>query len=225
MMKKISLLFFCALLLAAACTTRDYETGDGKLSFLRADFGVAHSDAVGSLDYVDTDEGQRVFFPMAIQADWAVTADSLYRVLTYYDATETATTSKVHRLIQLVTVKPKPAEEVKEQFTDPVKVESAWMSPNGKYLNLGLRLMTGSTDDEELHQTVGVLLDEETERDDHTHQYRWTFFHNQNGVPEYYSTLVYISIATADLQAGDGITLRINTYDGWEERTFEIAPH
>ena len=220
-MKNRHIILLLTLLFAVACTTRDYETGDGKLSYLRADFGVAHSDAVGSLDYVDTDEGQRVFFPTAIKADWVVTADSLYRVLAYYDATETATTDKVHRLIQLATLTPKPAKDVKEQFTDPVKVESAWMSANGKYLNLGLRIMTGATDDDALRQTVGVMLDEETERDDHTHQYRWTFFHNQNGVPEYYSTLVYLSIATANLQAGDGITLRINTYDGWEEKTFE----
>ncbi len=221
MIKKTILIFFFASLLTAACTTRDYDTGDGKLSYMRADFAEAHSNAVGSLDYADTDEGQRVYFPSAVQAKWAVTADSLYRVLVYYDATEEKTTNKVHSLMQLVTLTPKPASEVKEQHTDPVKVESAWVSANGKYINLGLRLMTGATDDDTLKQTVGVLLDEKTEREDHTHHYQLTFLHNQNGVPEYYSALVYISIPTANMDAGDGITLRINTYDGWEERTFE----
>ncbi|MBR4387975.1 MAG: hypothetical protein IKT00_02215 [Prevotella sp.] len=218
------IILLLSLLLVVACTTYDYDTGDGKLSYLRADFAEAHSDAVGSLDYFDTDEGQRVYFPAAVQADWAVTADSLYRVLVYYDATQERATDKVHSLIHLATLAPKPAKDVKEQFTDPVNVESAWMSANGKYINLGLRLMTGATDDDALKQTVGVLLDEDTEREDHTHHYQLRFFHNQNGVPEYYSSLVYISIPTASMGAGDGITLRINTYQGWEERTFEIAP-
>ena len=220
-MKKIPLLILTCLI--AACTSHDYDTGDGALSYLRADFAEAHSNAVGSLDYIDTDEDQRVFFASPYKSDWVVTADSLYRVLAYYDATTTGTTPKVHTVVQLVTLDPKPTETVKEPIYDPVSsVESAWLSANGKYLNLGLRLMTGATDDDKARQTVGMLLDEDTERDDHTHHYRLRFFHNQNGVPEYYSTLVYICIPTANMNAGDGMTVLVNTYKGWEERSFEF---
>ena len=56
------ILLFSLVCLLAACTSHDYDTGDGKLSYMRADFALAHSNAVGSIDYIDTDEGNRVFF-------------------------------------------------------------------------------------------------------------------------------------------------------------------
>lgn len=220
-MKKIP--FLILLCLIAACTSRDYETGDGNLSYLRADFAEAHSNVVGSLDYIDTDDGDRVFFASPYRSDWVVTADSLYRVLVYYNATTTATTDKVHSLVQLLTLEPKPISDVKEPLYDPImNVESAWLSANGKYLNLGLRLMTGAADDDQARHSVAMLLESAEELDDHSHHYQLRFHHNQNGVPAYYSTFVYICIPTAHMQAGDGITVRVNTYDGWVERYFEI---
>ena len=217
------ILLFSLVCLLAACTSHDYDTGDGKLSYMRADFALAHSNAVGSIAYIDTDEGNRVFFASPYSSDWVVTADSLYRVLAYYDATTTGTTNKVHSMVQLITLEPKPTENVKEPVYDPIKnVETAWISANGKFLNLGLRIMTGATDDDTVRQSVGMLIDERTENDDHTMHLQLRLFHNQNGVPEYYSSLVYISIPTADMVAGDGLKVLVNTYEGWKEWNFEF---
>lgn len=44
-----------------------------------------------------------------------------------------------------------------------------------------------------------------------------TLYHDQGGVPEYYSQRTYVSIPLSDIHA-DFIILTINTYDGGKER-------
>ena len=42
---------------------------------------------------------------------------------------------------------------------DPVTFESAWVSKGHRYLNLGLVLKTGKTDDSTAVQSLGVVCD------------------------------------------------------------------
>ena len=100
--------------------------------------------------------------------------------------------------------------------TDPVHLESAWLSKNRRYLNLRLRLLTGATADEEAVHTIGLVPDSLTSTPQHAHL---LFYHDQGGKPEYYSQVAIASIPLYLLKT-DTITLKINTYDGVVERTF-----
>ena len=96
------------------------------------------------------------------------------------------------------------------------------MSTNRKYLNLGIRLMVGSTSDTEAMHLVGIhQIDQKTYLNGKktTHL---QFYHDQNGVPEYYSLRTYFSIPTEGLTS-DSVRITINTYDGVTEKVFPIT--
>ena len=50
------------LLFSMACTTEDYESGNGDNSFLRADFVEARSGEAKRVNYAITDEGDSLVF-------------------------------------------------------------------------------------------------------------------------------------------------------------------
>ena len=106
-------------------------------------------------------------------------------------------------------------------MTDPVKFESAWMSKTGKYLNLSLYLMTGKTDDEQASQTLRIVRDTIMTNPDNTHTCYLRLYHDQGAVPEYYSTQVYASIATEQIEA-DSVKITMNTYKGVVSRSYEV---
>jgi hypothetical protein len=115
-------------------------------------------------------------------------------------------------------------EDVKEQQTDPVVFNSAWMSREGRYINLGLSVKTGVAESVDEKQTIGLMCDEiTTDSEGHRH-YSLTLLHAQNGVPEYYSAELFLSIASYRLPVkpakGDTLTITINTYKGKTEKTF-----
>ena len=95
--------------------------------------------------------------------------------------------------------------------TDPVKFESAWMSKSGKYINLSLYLMTGSTTDKDAVQHLAIVQDTVMVNPDQTRTAYLRLFHDQGGIPEYYSTHVYTSILTKEIDA-DSVSISINTY-------------
>ena len=103
--------------------------------------------------------------------------------------------------------------------TDPVKFESAWLSKTGKYLNLSFYLMTGTTDDEKATQTLHVIQDTIMTHSDATRTCYLRLYHDQAGIPEYYSSQVYASILTSQIEA-DSVNLTINTYKGLVTKTF-----
>jgi hypothetical protein len=105
--------------------------------------------------------------------------------------------------------------------TDPVKFESAWLSRSGKYLNLSLYLMTGTTDDEKASQTLHIIQDTIVTYLDASRTSHLRLYHDQAGIPEYYSTQVYASILTQEIPA-DSVHLTINTYKGPITKVFSL---
>ena len=51
------------------------------------------------------------------------------------------------------------ALDVVDIHTDPVTFESAWISKNRRYLNLGLSLKTGKVDDKKVAQSLAIVVD------------------------------------------------------------------
>jgi len=214
-----------------ACTSESYETGDGKYSYLRADFGEIHTAKPQQVDYAVNDEGRRISFETAPTVKWAEKGDTLYRALLYYNDLP----DKAARSISLQPVyvlAPKAAADVKDPRHDPVTFESAWLSTCQRtdlaiataegerqaithYLNIAFLLKTGQPDDEKARQTIGMMSEQADDGSLHL-----TLLHDQGAIPQYYSTRIYTSIPLTDSQLQRGISLCINTYDGELIRTF-----
>ena len=229
-MKKLLLflaVIICSLLtvLNISCTQEAYESGDGKYSYMRADFVDAHTNAEGKLFSVMTDEGDSLLLTVPTERNWAAKADTTFRSLLYYN--------KVESKAELISISSVPAPFIRElsdleegMKTDPVKFVSSWTSPNRRYLNLELVLMTGTASEEVPLQKIGCVCDSVSTDADGSHHVWLNFYHDQNGVPEYYSSKVYMSIMTSRLpvqmKEGDQVSILINTYTGKITRTFSF---
>ena len=103
--------------------------------------------------------------------------------------------------------------------TDPLGLESAWRSTTGRYINMRLALKAGAKDNGEMGlQTVGVKCD--TLRTGSREQFTFTLLHNQNGVPEYYTQVAFVSIPLDERAQEADIVVRVNTYGGLLERRY-----
>jgi hypothetical protein len=222
-MFKVQCLLAIALLLAA-CTTETYDTGDGKYSMMRADFVETRTDGAGELFCAVTDDGDSLALSPKRTAKWAATPDSLYRALLYYNVPEAGIEVSAISLTSVPTPSVRMKDDVKEQQTDPVVFNSAWMSREGRYINLGLSVKTGVDEGVDEKQSIGLMCNEiTTDSEGHRH-YSLTLLHAQNGVPEYYSAELFLSIASYRLPVkpdkGDTLTITINTCKGKTEKTF-----
>ncbi len=205
----------------AACQSDSYETGQGPYSLMQADFVEAHTSALGLMDRVETDESHVFSLAQPQEVKWATTPDSLYRALLYYEKANDSVARTVS-ISQVPTLHPKQLKPEETLCTDPVKFESMWISANGKYLNLGLYLKNGSTQGDSLHHTVGMIRESETTDGDGKRTVSLRLYHNQGGVPEYYSSRYYVSVPCKEIDA-DSVVVTINTYNGAVERRFSLS--
>ena len=221
----IIILNFQFLIFNSSCTQDNYDKGEGKYSLMRADFVEARANAQKEIDQITTDDGERVSASKPFTAKLVVTPDSVYRCIIYYNKVRAETGQEVFEPISIGEVpcpKVTPLSELdKEMKTDPVKFESAWLSKSGKYLNLSLYLMTGTTDDEKASQTLYIIQDSIMTHPDATRTSHLRLYHDQAGVPEYYSTQVYASILTSQIEA-DSVRISINTYKGPVTKIFSL---
>lgn len=215
-------LLLSAVLLAASCETDTYDTGDGELSYLRADFVEAYTNDDGKLQYAVNDDDELLTLASPKAVSWMTVADTMYRALLYYDVltVEPITVSSV--LVPGIAM----AEDVDSIATDPLYWDTSWISANGRYINLGMTMMLGAQDGEIGTQSLGMVCNDITSADDGTTTVSLLLFHNQNGVPEYYSQRFYVSIPVSYLPCGtsegDIVTLTVNTYDGEVTKEFEL---
>lgn len=212
-------------LFTVSCSQDIYEKGEGKYSLMRGDFVEAMSDANKQLVSMVTDDGEALPLLKPYSAKWIATSDSLYRCMLYYNKVENDNGSYAAEVISLGQVpclRVKTLSEMEDEFrTDPLKLESSWLSKSGKYLNLRLQLKTGVTDDTAAIQKVGIVADTLIRYADNTSSLRLMLHHDQGNVPEYYSTTAYVSLPTDSLPA-DTVCLSINTYDGLVRKRFVL---
>ena len=212
----ISITTLC--LLFVACEFNDYKSGDNALSYLRADFAEAHTSAVGRIDHAVNDAGEHIRLSPPLVCNWASKADTLYRTLLYYQRTDDAA-YKPLAAVRVAVLALQPASTLPHVPTDPVTLESLWLSKSRKYINLSLLLKTGKGDVPDARQQLGMVIDgTETDAEGKRHDHL-RLLHAQNNVPEYYSHRVYISLPAGRYHAGDRVTLTVNTYQGTIQRT------
>lgn len=218
-----AVLVVVALMLLASCESEDYETGDGDYSYLRADFVETHAKEEKLLDRAVTDDGDELIFQEPLSCSWATTADSTYRALLYYNIGKSDPRSVKGVSASQVLVLRLPQKRPESTSCDPLRVESAWLSPNNKYLNMGLYVMVGKTGEDDRKQSLGIMRDTIVPLDNGARLHQLRLLHAQNGVPENYSTKIYVSIPMDYFSPGDSVHFDINTYDGPMERTFQVG--
>jgi hypothetical protein len=118
----------------------------------------------------------------------------------------------------------RPLKNVKTMYNDPVKMESAWRSKNGRFVNLCVGLVTGTKEGDDSKHAMGMVCDTLVVNDNGQKHLHLRLYHYRNGMPEYYTTKVYLSIPLKNnpyhLGTGDSLSVSVNTYDGWVTRTF-----
>lgn len=215
-----------------ACSSDSYDTGDGSLSYLRADFAELLTGSNGEASQATTDDGATISLSPAVKESWMTAKDSVYRALIYYKAnaaangTATVVPVTASRVI-VPSVTKGSAQSPLFYPTDPVAVSASWMSKNGRYLNLDLGIKTGKKDGKIETQSIGVLYNGTSTGSDGTKLHRLTLLHDQNNAPEYYTVETYVSIPLYRLPfetaSGDKMEITVNTYTGTPTKTFTIG--
>jgi len=218
-MRKLLLLAVVAAVVA--CEQDVYDKGEGKYSLLRADFAEAHVTTAHAIDYIVTDDGDQLSLTTPYTAQWLSNAGTSARILAYYNRVENQ--ANVVSISEVPCVAPRRASSLKSGIkTDPVGFESAWLSRNGRYLNFGIVLMVGSSDDTGATHTLDVIRDTLVTHADSRTTCCLQLYHDQGTVPEYYSHRTFFSIPLSLLTA-DSVQMTINTYQGPVVKTFYIG--
>lgn len=201
------------LALAAACSNEPYDTGDGRYSYLQADFGMVHVTAMKTADYLLTDHGDSVRFAAPATASWLPAKDTLCRALVYHDVK----TRRVFTLSQVLVTRPLATTSTDSMPTDPLTIESAW--PAGGYINIGFAVKSGKTDEVDARQSIGLMVDDIETKGDTVRAVTLRVLHGQNGVPEYYTVRGYLSTPLPPAWQHARLTIVANGYHGPQSLT------
>lgn len=210
---KATMLFLLTCCLAlTACHNESYKEGEGPYSNMLADF--AEVDINGKLQAVSfvTDEGDRYDLEPYVSASWIQKADTTYRAIIYFNPLGSSR-AEVVQMGYITTLKPHPVADFKKLPQDPLGIESAWLTTSGKYINLGLLLRNGYTNDDEGTHALAVACDEVRVNADHTRTAYYRLLHDQGDAPEYYTNRRYVSILLPE-DRPDSVRLTVNTYEG-----------
>ena len=195
-----------------SCTKDAYEKGEGKYSLMRGDFAEAIVNSSKQVTSIITDDGDEFILTAPYTAKWVSKADTTYRCMLYYNKVDSK--AEILSMGQVPCASITPLSQLDHRLvTDPVKFESTWMSKTGRYLNFSLLLKTGITDDTTAVQNLAIVSDTLITHPDNKRILNLILHHDQDNVPEYYSTKVYFSIPTKRIDA-DSVRISINSYDG-----------
>lgn len=211
-----------AAALLASCTTEQYDSGDGKWSYLRSDFAEVCTDAQSRMSSFTTDEQLSLQVEGTPKVSWMTTPDSTYRALVYYAAPGSPAPVKVFIVNNVLCPKIKRLQTSAPPKTDPVSFVALWMSANRKYVNITFDVKTGSSGSDADGQSIGAVLTDMTRNADGTLTAHITFCHDQGNVPQYYSSRQYASLAVAQMQDADSASIVINSYKGKVVKTISL---
>lgn len=206
----------------ASCTTEQYDSGDGKWSYLRSDFAEVCTDAQSRMSSFTTDEQLSLQVEGTPKVSWMTTPDSTYRALVYYAVPGSPAPVKVFTVNNVLCPKIKRLQTLAPLKTDPVSFVALWLSANRKYVNITFDVKTGSSGSDADGQSIGAVLTDMTRNADGTLTAHITFCHDQGNVPQYYSSRQYASLAVAQMQDADSASIVINSYKGKVVKTISL---
>ena len=216
-MTKLHHFSFLTLLLPllVSCTTDAYDKGEGDYSLMRAEMADVTVDHNKQAISATTDEGELLQFSNPFTTSWFGTPDSVYRAVLYYNKVE----ENLADVISTGVVSVLRPHIIKDMKTDPVRFESAWLSTNRRYLNASIYILIGDYANELLVQTIGMNTDTLILHDNNKSTLHLTLYHDQGGMPEYYSQRAYLSVPLDSLDV-DTVSLNIHTYDSLLTKKF-----
>ncbi len=219
-MRRLMTLLTAAALLTA-CEQDTYDKGDNSLSYLRADFVEAAVNSQKEVTAVTTDDGDRLQLTRPMTATWIERQDTTYRAVLYYRTNAGEGMAEPVSLSHISTVSVKAADKIKGGMkTDPVSMESAWLSKNGRYLNLCLLVKTGTVEGESVAQTLGMARDSTVTAADGRKTSYLRLYHDQGTVPQYYTQRLYFSVQVAGM--ADSLVMAVQTYEGEIKKRFSL---
>lgn len=219
-MKKQLLCLMLSVLFVTACEQDVYDKGDSTYSYVRADFVEAYVDNDRSVSQVLTDDDVRLQLTAPYAANWIQRPDTTYRAVLYYN--QKGQQAEAVNLQRVSTASIKTTQQLRNGAkTDPLKLESVWLSGNKRYLNLSVILMMGAVSDEAASHALGIVGDTIMVGDNGLRTYHLRLAHSQGDVPQYYSQRVYFSVPVYGLPV-DSLRLSVNTYDGVVTKGFRL---
>lgn len=221
-MKNIIVSFFTLLLIVTtfSCSDFSYEAGDSKYSYLTTEFVEAFTNNDTILTYGIDDNNKKIKFTNPIKIYWASRPDTLYRALLYYTKNRNNIVQQIVPITVLSIIHTKIKN--KKNIHDPVIFESAWISNNRKYLNLGIAIKNGKSIKKSLRHNIAVICTNKEKINNSKTLWHLSFCHSQNNIPEYYSQKIYLSVPLKNISKGDNIILTINSYKGIVTRRFNL---
>ena len=194
------------LLLLASCNYTDYETGDGELSYMRADYADIVVEQ-GRVVSILTDDNVNLTVPESFS--YSEKKDTMLRRLLYYkqggsgEAIQLVGQKNVNVIIPLMWKGQEGAP------TDPLTLTAVWMSANNHYLNMQVGIKVGSSETEAV-QSIMLRCDSVSTYGSGA---MWlTLCHDQGNMPQYYTRELLFSIPANVLP--DTVNLKVNTYSG-----------
>jgi len=174
--------FYFFTLLLLSCTTDAYDKGEGAYSNLRAELADLTVNSEKQCTGALTDEGERLMMAQNFTTSWMQRPDTTYRAYIYYTPSS-ENTVKIVSVGQVLVLRP---QKEKEPMTDPLGVESVWLSTSRRYLNAALLLKVGRDEANDVHHVLGAIVDTLMANPDGTATLHLSLYHDQGGVPQYY---------------------------------------
>ena len=221
-MKKTILLLMMALSVVAC--TKDSDKGDGENSYLCGDFVDAHAGNNLKIDYVETDRNERFYVSAPFTRSSIKKSDSFYRGVFYYKRKNNEEVVEPVSFMEVGVAGVIPIDTLtkkKPMKTDPLYLEAMWVGKNMKYLNAELSLKVGTSENKSAVHNIAVIGDSIVKHADNTKTLYLRLYHDQGGVPEYYSQRAFLSVPLQKLGV-DSIHFEVNTYDGIVRKTLFV---
>ncbi len=221
------ILLTTTIVFVLSCSREPYESGDGILSYLHADYADITISAANVTDIL-TDDNIHLATARQLTVSQDMPQDTTLRRLIYYTTHEKSSPIEILQLTPVTVVTTYTPEDLSTNRQDPLKLTAAWLSRNHRYLNLQLGLMVGNDTDGKSQHILQFACDSI-----HTEDKGAIFlslYHDQAGIPEYYTEDIHISLPLSQLvptalqlqntPPADTISLTINTYSGTQTRLF-----
>jgi hypothetical protein len=219
-MKTRHLLSLLAILLFAACERDVYDKGDTSYSYMRADIVDAIVGSDKQVQYVLTDDGERMSLTEPYSVSWIQRADTTYRAVMYYNLKSSQ--AEVFKMQRLSVFQIRPLSYYRYNVkTDPIALESVWLSGDKRYLNLSVILKIGAVDEDAQVHTVAMVCDTIMTDESQVRTCQLRLYHDQGDMPLHYSQRYYFSVPISGLKA-DSLRLQVNTYDGVVAKGFRL---
>lgn len=222
------ILYIIAVIAAlASCKNESYETGDGDLSYLHADYAEVTIKG-GRIQKVVTDDDMVLRLPPEVK--YEEENDTVIRRLLYYTMTDASMPVKLMKTVPVSVVVPHdPSELTDGMKMDALKMVGGWVSNNKLYLNMQLGIMVGRAQEDGAKQTIMFVCDcisstpqQEAEGKGNIHL---SLYHDQAGYEQYYTQDVYVSVPFDGMipkvdgtpvsnVEPDTVFVTINTYNG-----------